>query len=323
MSITMMYMFSTAQAILAVVCIHCALNVSLLATGTIGSTTEIFAPPSSSDHDLAVLWNRTMSSMLPNAENAASAVAAARKVAETLREDGSWPDINYADVSQGGHDQWQPAAHLSRLVTMTGPLVACHLPKEINPLCNSTTLASGVDAALKFWLVRNPCSENWFFNQISSPGELASALLMLKQGGRLDGDTLALADIDVRRGADFWEGWSGMNLVDMATLQIYRGLLFGNTSLVAEGFSAVWGQLAIMQWPAPTPSATRAARCNSSAAASTPCIPDSCQVGGGTYLGDGIQADDSFHQHGAQLEDGSYVYTRSRLVLPVEQDIEQ
>ena len=132
---------------------------------------------------------------------------------------------------------------------------------------------------------------------------------MLKHGGRLDSDTLALADVDVRRGADFWEGWSGMNLVDLATLQIYRGLLFANTSLVAEGFSAVWGQLAIMQWPAPTPSATRAARCNSSAAASTPCIPDSCQVGGGTYLGAGIQADDSFHQHGAQLEDGSYVYS--------------
>ena len=29
-------------------------------------------------------------------------------------------------------------------------------------------------------------------------------------------------------------------------------------------------------------------------------------MGGGSYLGDGIQADGSFHQHGAQLLDGAY-----------------
>lgn len=48
------------------------------------------------------------------------------------------------------------------------------------------------------------------------------------------------------------------------------------------------------------------ARCNSSSAAITACIPSSCQIGGGSYLGDGIQADGSFHQHGAVIADGSY-----------------
>lgn len=170
-SIVMVRMSSTAQAVFVVLAL-CVLLVSTsvlvsardasttgASTTGVSTSTKIHALPSPSG-DLAILWNRTMTSMLPNAENAASAVAAARKAAETLREDGSWPDINYADVSQSGHDQWQPAAHMARLVAMTGPLVACHLSKEINPLCNSTTLASGVDAALKFWLVRNPCSEN-------------------------------------------------------------------------------------------------------------------------------------------------------------------
>ena len=149
-------------------------------------------------------------------------------------------------------------------------------------------------------------SENWYFNQIQGPNTLAKILLLLQHGNRLPAATLKEADIDVRRGADWWRGWSGMNLVDLATLQIYRGLLYHDESLVDEGFNAVWGQLKLMPWPPPTPSQTAGARCNSSAVATTPCIPHSCQVGGGSYLGDGIQRDGSFHQHGAELLSGAY-----------------
>lgn len=57
-------------------------------------------------------------------------------------------------------------------------------------------------------------------------------LLLLQYGERLSAETLALADPVLRRGADFWEGWSGMNLVDLAKLQIFRGLLFSNETLI-------------------------------------------------------------------------------------------
>jgi hypothetical protein len=118
--------------------------------------------------------------------------------------------------------------------------------------------------------------------------------------------TRQAADIDLQRGADWWQGWSGYNLVSLAKLQIYRGLLADDESLVSQGFHAVWAQLVTMSWPPPAPSALRSAACNSSTMAARPCIPGSCQVGGGSYLGDGIQADGSFHQHGAQLLSGAY-----------------
>ena len=192
---------------------------------------------------------------------------------------------------------------------MVKPVGACKTSsaqQRQQQTCNRTALSSGAAAALQFWLVRNPCSKNWFFNQIEGPTILGTALLIMQHNMILPKKALEMADTDLLRGASWWRGWSGMNLAALATLQIYRGLLFDDASVVKEGFAAVWSQLTPMPWPAPAASKTEAARCNSSSVATTACIPDSCQVGGGSYLGDGIQVDGSFHQHGAVIADGSY-----------------
>lgn len=264
------------------------------------------APPpgAAGADDMELLRIRTVSVLLPSASTIAKASQAARAAQDSMAANGSWPDINYADTGHGAHDHWQPSAHMERLNAMIPPLVACEL--AANKMCNDTRLGEAADRALHFWLQRNPCSENWYFNQIDAPGQLADALLLLQHGGRLSNSTLQAADIDLRRGADWWRGWSGYNLVALAKLQIYRGLLWSNEALVQQGFAAVWAQLAVMPWPPPRPSNTAAETCNSSAVAQYKCIPKSCQTGGGSYLGDGIQRDGSFHQHGAQLLDGAY-----------------
>jgi len=78
-------------------------------------------------------------------------------------------------------------------------------------------------------------------------------------------------------------------------------MLWRNVSMVSIGFAAIYSQLLPMPWPAPAPSDSHGEACPGAASAGQ-CI---C-IGGGTYLGDGIQADASFHQHGAELLDGSY-----------------
>ena len=261
-------------------------------------------PPLLND-PMASLRARLLGELLPTAAALPGAIKRAEASLETMSANGSWPDIDYGDTSHGAHDHWQPSAHLGRVKSMAAPLVACALAAP-NKLCNSTAMRVGSLAGLRFWLTRNPSSENWYFNQIAAPQDLVQLLLLLQHGGFLTARDLDDADVDVRRGADWWRGWSGMNLVDLAKLQIYRGLLLGREALVAEGFSAVFDQLRYMPWPPPEPSKLAAARCNSSAAATTPCLPDSCQVGGGSYLGDGIQVDGSFHQHGAELLSGAY-----------------
>ena len=304
------------------------------------------------DSDLEMLRARVLAPLLPNSATLATAVAAARHAAGTLSADGSWPDIDYDDISTAGRDHWQPYAHVTRLAAMAAPLVACG-PADLldaagatashdngsqyrgggggghyrggNPLCNDTRLERDLAAALEYWLTRNPCSLNWYFNQIAAPAALANTLLLLRHGGKVAPATLAAADVDLRRGADWWRGWSGFNLVALAKLQIYRGLLLDDPALVGQGFDAVWSQLAPMPWPPPAPSQTKAATCNSSLLAKRACIASSCQVGGGSYLGDGIQADGSFHQHGAQLLDGAYGVALTESItgfLPVSEGLD-
>jgi hypothetical protein len=148
-------------------------------------------------------------------------------------------------------------------------------------------------------------AQRWF-NQIGAPNSLATTLLLLQHAGHLEQPTLASADTVLRRGGDWWRDWSGYNLVSLAQLNVHRGLLLGNASLVDAGFDAVWGQLALMAWPPPPDSGTRSAPCADPPLAEHTCGPATCQVGGGRYLGDGLQADASYHQHGQQLEDGGY-----------------
>lgn len=77
-----------------------------------------------------------------------------------------------------------------------------------------------------------------YFNQISGPGALSNILLLLQHGGLLTDTVLQEADVNIRRGADWWVGWSGYNLVSLAMLNIYRGLLKHDEALVDEGFAS-------------------------------------------------------------------------------------
>ena len=54
-----------------------------------------------------------------------------------------------------------------------------------------------MDRALHFWLWRNPCSENWYFNQIDAPGKPAET----PPSHMVDDSnpTLQEADIDLGR----------------------------------------------------------------------------------------------------------------------------
>ena len=45
----------------------------------------------------------------------------------------------------------------------------------------------------------------------------------LQYGGLLSGRTVADADASLRRGGDWWRGWTGSNLVWLAQMQIFRG----------------------------------------------------------------------------------------------------
>jgi chondroitin AC lyase len=126
--------------------------------------------------------------------------------------------------------------------------------------------------ALGYWLTKDYINPNWWWNQIGVP-ELAGEIASLMQT-ELSSDMLAQVTTIMER--SLWKkiGWTGANLTWGVTIEIVRGCLNGDEAAVSEGYSRMYEEI--------------------------------------RYVGqkeEGIQQDDSFHQHGTQLYNGGYGLT--------------
>ena len=94
-----------------------------------------------------------------------------KRIVETMQDDGSWPGINYEDVSNTG---FQHSRHLSNMETMSlafiSPESDYYLDQELNSLVNK---------ALGFWCENDFICDNWWWNQIGTPNSLVTVLLLM------------------------------------------------------------------------------------------------------------------------------------------------
>jgi len=90
---------------------------------------------------------------------------------ETVRADGTWPGIDYENVSNTG---FQHARHLQNLVEL------CRAYKqEGSGFQKDPKLKGVIDRALNFWLDHDFICENWWWNQIGTPESLVRVLLIM------------------------------------------------------------------------------------------------------------------------------------------------
>jgi chondroitin AC lyase len=90
---------------------------------------------------------------------------------ETINEDGSWPGIDYVDVSNTGFEHRR---HLSNLVEMS----LVYNNKE-SRYYKSRKLKQLINLSLKFWCDHDFICDNWWYNQIFTPGTLVTILLVM------------------------------------------------------------------------------------------------------------------------------------------------
>jgi len=95
------------------------------------------------------------------------------RIIETIQEDGSWPGINYEDVSNTG---FQHSRHLGNMVTMS---LAFHTSESGYYM--DQVLSSLVNKALGFWCENDFICENWWYNQIGTPNSLVIVLLLMDE----------------------------------------------------------------------------------------------------------------------------------------------
>ncbi|MCU7552705.1 polysaccharide lyase beta-sandwich domain-containing protein [Chitinophagaceae bacterium LB-8] len=96
-------------------------------------------------------------------------------ISEILRnqkDDGSWPDINYADKS---NSSWSPKLHALRFQVMAKsyktPTSAYYLSKE---------LSAALHKAMNYWFREKLVCPNWWYNDVGIPMYMGPGFLLLK-----------------------------------------------------------------------------------------------------------------------------------------------
>jgi chondroitin AC lyase len=94
-----------------------------------------------------------------------------RTLIRTINPDGTWPGINYADVSNTG---FQHRIHLANLDELS-----LAYKKKGSQLKGNAQLKKAFNSALGYWLANNFICENWWWNQIGTPTALVGMLLIM------------------------------------------------------------------------------------------------------------------------------------------------
>ena len=130
-------------------------------------------------------------------------------------------------------------------------------------------LEGKINLALKWWTDHDYHNSNWWWNEIGVPmllGQIGNLMLEQIPAAELDKMTGIMKRSDWRR-----VPWTGANLTWGVAIEIARGCMMNDAFAVAEGYGRMYEEIKIV-----------------------------------SQLQDGIQQDDSFHQHGAQLYNGGY-----------------
>lgn len=175
-----------------------------------------------------------------------------------LNDKGGWQDIDYEDRSR---THWEPAKHPVRLAQLA----------EVYSVDQDDQVKDAVLRALQFWADKDPQSDNWWWNCISSPRDLSKALLLM---GDAVPQGLVDAVVPLVHRSTFKR--TGANLTNEASNLLVLACAIGDVDLLRESIRQLTGEIRVA-------------------------------------IGEeGIQVDNSFHQHGPQLQMASYAEVFAR-----------
>ncbi|MDR0758101.1 MAG: polysaccharide lyase beta-sandwich domain-containing protein [Tannerella sp.] len=96
-----------------------------------------------------------------------------RELIATLHPDGTWPGIDYVDTTRTAFEHTR---HLANIVQMSRAY-----RKKGSPLAGNKALKKALSSALDYWLTHDFICENWWNNEIGTPSDLTTVLLVMDQ----------------------------------------------------------------------------------------------------------------------------------------------
>ncbi len=158
----------------------------------------------------------------------------------TFRTNGTWPGINYEDLSREGFEHIR---HTGNMVTL-----AHAYQTKSSKYFKSKKVISVIEAALKNWVDNDFIGENWHPNQIGTPGNLVE--LMLLVGDQLPKDLVEKTQPIIGRAHLKASGArpSG-DRIKIAGILAKNMLFLGDTKRFDEVIKVIEGEIKYVTWP--------------------------------------------------------------------------
>ncbi|CAE6346706.1 unnamed protein product [Rhizoctonia solani] len=266
-----------------------------------------------SEDDIQTLYERRLPFVV------ASSLATpelAEQYMSTLRQDGTWPDVNYATGCDAQRANWPAGAHWTRILVLAAVYHGGVNGTEQD--VGNSTIRDAVSRSMEYWFANDfgtvangacldrggvngeacPCgtpglwNTNWYSNVILVPTLVGRTCLLLRD--ELTPTELGnCTAITARAYAPFYRNpqpgfVSGANIIDMSSIGISAGLLennrTGNASRIMDAYQRVHNETVVHD----------------------------------KELVDGIKPDGSFQQHIGIVYDGNYGKDFSNALLELE-----
>ncbi|MFY0654816.1 MAG: hypothetical protein JXQ96_22480 [Cyclobacteriaceae bacterium] len=147
---------------------------------------------------------------------------------QSVKENGSWEDIDYGDTD----NDWHPLRALNRI------LVLSHAYKnKAGDLYLDDNLLEAINKSLGYWYDFNPNCVNWYKNDIAKQMYLGVIGLLMQ--GSID-DTLMTKIINDQTEKP---RMTGSNRTLLSTSVFYRGLMEKNSERITSGVNGVMAQV--------------------------------------------------------------------------------
>lgn len=117
--------------------------------------------------DMDVVKKRILDDLLEPQVNATEI----KQLITTIQPDGTWPGINYKDVSRTGFEH---RIHLENMVDLSRAY-----RKTGSEFYKNADVKKTVAAALDFWIKNDFICDNWWWNEMGTPGHMINTLLLM------------------------------------------------------------------------------------------------------------------------------------------------
>ena len=182
------------------------------------------------ESDLEILKERFTAELLEPSVNEQEV----ENLISSMREDGTWPGINYEDTSRTAFEH---SIHLDNMVDLGRAY-----KKPGSSFYGNSDLKQVIWKALDFWIAHDFICENWWWNQIGTPERIGNLLLIMDED-LTDEQKEKTDPIVGRANLDAWGARPGGDLIKIAGILGKHALFKRDVEVLEKAVEAITGEI--------------------------------------------------------------------------------